>query len=125
MLVFDSKFTIYANLNKLNQSKENIKFLTIRRRSKSLIKKTLDIPTKEWQKVSIERARRKYRKVTLHDGRCNLRHYNAEVRQIILTDHGRSKPTFLITNDFDIDAKEIVKKYAGRWMVEQVIYRCA
>lgn len=121
MLIFDSKFTTYANLNKLNQSKENIKFLTIRRRSKSLIKKTLEIPTKEWQKVSIERARRKYQKVTLHDGRCNLRHYNAEVRQIILTDHGRSKPTFLITNDFDIDAKEIVKKYAGRWMVEQEI----
>ena len=121
LLIFDSKFTTYGNLNKLNQSKENIKFLTIRRRSKTLIKKTLEIPAEKWQKVSIERARQKYQKVTLHDGRCNLRHYEDEVRQIILTDHGRSKPTFLITNDFDIDAKEIVKKYARRWMVEQEI----
>lgn len=121
LLVFDSKFTSYGNLNKLNQSKENIKFLTIRRRSKSLIKDILKIPENEWQKVGVERARGKFQKVTLHDGRCNLRHYEGDVRQIILTDHGRSKPTFLITNDFDIDVKNIVRKYARRWMVEQEI----
>lgn len=121
LLVFDSKFTTYGNLNKLNQSKENIKFLTIRRRSKSLIKDILKIPENEWQKVGVERARGKFQKVTLHDGRCNLRHYEGDVRQIILTDHGRTKPTFLITNDFDIDVKNIVRKYARRWMVEQEI----
>ena len=121
LLVFDSKFTTYSNLNKLNQSKENIKFLTIRRRSKSLIKDILKIPENEWQKVGVERARAKLQKVTLHDGRCNLRHYEGDVRQIILTDHGRTKPTFLITNDFDIDVKNIVRKYARRWMVEQEI----
>lgn len=121
MLIFDSKFTTYGNLNKLNQSTENIKFLTIRRRSDNLIKEALKIPSEKWQKVSIERTKGKYHKVTLHDGRCTLRHYLGEVRQIILTDHGRSKPTFLITNDFDINVKEIVKKYAGRWMVEKEI----
>lgn len=34
MLVFDSKFTTYKNLSKLNESKESIKFLTLRRRGK-------------------------------------------------------------------------------------------
>ena len=39
MLIFDSKFTSYKNLSELNQSDEKIKFLTIRKRSKSLIEK--------------------------------------------------------------------------------------
>jgi hypothetical protein len=121
MLIFDSKFTTYKNLNKLNQSKEKIKFLTIRRRSKNLIKQIEEISEEEWQKISIERSKGKYQKIRVHDGKCELRHYEGKVRQIILTDHGRQKPTFLITNDFDIDVRDVVKKYARRWLVEQEI----
>ncbi|MBW2005787.1 MAG: transposase [Deltaproteobacteria bacterium] len=121
MLIFDSKFTTYKNLNKLNQSREKIKFLTIRRRSKNLIRKVEEISEEEWQKVSIERSKGKYQKIRAHDGKCKLRHYEEEVRQVILTDHGRQKPTFLITNDFDIDVCDVVKKYARRWLVEQEI----
>ena len=121
MLIFDSKFTIYKNLNKLNQSKEKIKFLTIRRRSKNLIKQIEEISEEEWQKISIERSKGKYQKIRVHDGKCELRHYEGKVRQVILTDHGRQKPTFLITNDFDIDVRDVVKKYARRWLVEQEI----
>jgi hypothetical protein len=121
MLIFDSKFTTYKNLNKLNQSKEKIKFLTIRRRSKNLIKQIEEISEEEWQKISIERSKGKYQKIRVHDGKCELRHYEGKVRQVILTDHGRQKPTFLITNDFDIDVRDVVKKYARRWLVEQEI----
>jgi hypothetical protein len=121
MLIFDSKFTTYKNLNKLNQSKEKIKFLTIRRRSKNLIKQIEEISEEEWQKISIERSKGKYQKIRVHDGKCELRHYEGKVRQVILTDHGRQKPTFLITNDFDIDVHDVVKKYARRWLVEQEI----
>jgi len=121
MLIFDSKFTTYNNLNKLNQSKEQIKFLTIRRRSKNLIKRIEKLPVEEWEKISVERSRGKYQKIRVHDGKCVLRHYEGEVRQVILTDHGRRKPTFLITNDFDIDVRDVVKKYARRWLVEQEI----
>jgi len=121
MLIFDSKFTTYKNLNKLNQSEEKIKFLTIRRRSKNLIKQIEEISEEEWQKISIERSKGKYQKIRVHDGKCELRHYEGKVRQVILTDHGRQKPTFLITNDFDIDVHDVVKKYARRWLVEQEI----
>ena len=107
--------------NKLNQSKEKIKFLTIRRRSKNLIKQIEEISEEEWQKISIERSKGKYQKIRVHDGKCELRHYEGKVRQVILTDHGRQKPTFLITNDFDIDVRDVVKKYARRWLVEQEI----
>ena len=121
MLIFDSKFTIYKNLNKLNQSEEKIKFLTIRRRSKNLIKQVEEISEEEWQKISIERSKGKYQKIRVHDGKSELRHYEGKVRQVILTDHGRQKPTFLITNDFDMDVRDVVKKYARRWLVEQEI----
>jgi len=48
-------------------------------------------------------------------------HYEGEVREVILTDHGRKRPTFLITNDFALDVRDIVHKYARRWLVEQEI----
>ena len=121
MLIFDSKFTTYENLNKLNQSKEQIKFLTIRRRSKNLIKWAEEKPEVEWQTIKVERSKKKKQKIRVHDGKCKLSHYEGEVRQIILTDHGRSKPTFLITNDFDLNVCQIVKKYARRWLVEKEI----
>ena len=118
MLIFDSKFTSYENLNKLNNSPERIKFLTLRRRGASLIKKCLQIPDDQWRKVKIEGVNRKHKLIRVYDSRCKLRNYKGEVRQIIITDHGRQKPTFLITNDFDLSTKDLVKKYARRWLVE-------
>ena len=121
MLIFDSKFTTYENLNKLNQGKEKIKFLTIRRRSKNLVKEAYEIPDDEWETIKVERSKNKKQTMRVHDGRCKLKHYEEAVRQIILTDHGRSKPTFLITNDFDLDVRKLVRKYARRWLVEKEI----
>lgn len=121
MLIFDSKFTTYENLNKLNQSKEKIKFLTLRRRSKGIIERAEKIPEEEWEKIKVERAKGKYQLVRVHDGKSMLQHYEGEVREIILTDHGREKPAFLVTNDFDMEVREIIKKYARRWLVEQEI----
>lgn len=121
MLIFDSKFTAYRNLSKLNESKENIKFITLRRRGKKLLEGVSNIPGDEWQKIRIEGEKRKYKVIRVHDGFCKLRNYKGEVRQIILTDHGREQPTFMITNDFQMDVRGIVKKYVRRWLVEKEI----
>jgi len=121
MLIFDSKFTTYKNLNLLNQSKERIKFLTLRRRGKNLVEQTAKIPEDQWQKIKVERSKGKFQNVRVHDGMCRLRNYEEQARQVILTGHGRIKPAFLITNDFDLDVRQIVRKYARRWLVEQDI----
>lgn len=121
MLIFDSKLTSYKNLSRLNESKEGIKFLTLRRRGKALVEKVSRIPEGEWQKVRIEGKKRKYQVIKVHDGYCKLRNYTGEVRQVILRDHGREQPSFLITNDFNMDVRDVVKKYARRWLVEQEI----
>jgi hypothetical protein len=121
MLIFDSKFTTYQNLSKLNESKEKIKFLTLRRRGKKLIESVSSIADDQWKKIRVEGEKRKKQMVRVHDGCCKLRNYKGEVRQVILTDHGREQPTFMITNDFDIDLRDIVKKYSRRWLVEKEI----
>ena len=121
LLVFDSKFTTYQNLDKLNQSAEEIKFLTLRRRGKKLLEWVAKLPSEDWQTVKVERAKGKQQKLRVHDGRCTLRDYQGEVRQVVLTNHGRQQPTFLITNDFALPLKQVVQKYARRWLVEQEI----
>jgi hypothetical protein len=119
MLIFDSKFTTYKNLSKLNQ--DNIKFLTLRRRGNRILNAVEKTPESQWQKVKIEGKNRKYQLLRVHDGTCNLRNYEGEVRQIILTEHGREQPSFMISNDFDMDIRGLVKKYARRWLVEKEI----
>jgi transposase len=121
LLIFDSKFTTYHHLSRLNLSPEGIKFLTLRRRGKKLIERTEAIPEDQWQRIHLPRAKGKSQRVRVHDGRCRLRHYEGEVREVILTEHGRNKPTFLITNDFAMDVRDVVHKYAHRWLVEQEI----
>jgi hypothetical protein len=119
MLIFDSKFTTYHNLSELNRS--HIKFLTIRRRGKNLKKKVEDIPDSEWRDIRIEKKKGKYKIIRVNESYTQLRNYKGEVRQFIITNHGRPHPTFMITNDFDSDIKVLIRKYARRWLVEQEI----
>lgn len=119
MLIFDSRFTSYSHLNRLNG--DGIKFLTLRRRGKDLVRQVAAIPDQQRRKIKVEGEKRRQRTIRVHDGPCQLRHYEGEVRQLILTDHGRQQPTFMITNDLDMTARDLVKKYARRWLVEQEI----
>ncbi len=121
LLIFDSKFTTYKHLNQLNRSDPPIRFLTLRRRGKNLIQRAQSIADDQWQQITIQRAKGRHQRIRVHDGRCSLRHYEGQAREVILTDHGRSKPTFLITNDFEMEVGELVHKYAQRWLVEQEI----
>ena len=43
------------------------------------------------------------------------------VRQIAITGHGKVKPALIITNDFEINTVDVVRKYARRWLVEKTI----
>ena len=69
----------------------------------------------------MEGRARKHTHVCVHDSRCTLRHYEGEIRQIIIKNNGRENPAFLITNDLESSVSVLVKKYARRWLVEQEI----
>jgi hypothetical protein len=119
MLIFDSKFTTYKNLSRLNA--DGIKFLTLRRRGKNLKKTVTDISEGDWMTIKVEGRTRNHSIIKVHESRCNLRHYDGEIRQIIIKNNGRENPTFLITNDFKNSIGTLVRKYAKRWLVEQEI----
>jgi len=118
-LVFDCKFTAYKILDELEDDK--IKFITLRKRYAKLIKDTLDLPPNEWEKVHISIPKRKYKKVSVHESEVILKDCSNTFRQIVVKDHGRSKPTFIITNNRDLPMKDILKVYARRWRVENKI----
>ena len=118
-LVFDSKFTTYENLNKLN--KQGLKFITIQRRSKKLEDKISNIPQKQWEDVKVMRANGKGRIVSVCENITTLSDYEGEIRQVFIASKGRIKPAIIITNDFDISLEALVRKYSQRWLVEKGI----
>lgn len=119
-LIFDSKFTTYRNLNQLN--KDDIKFLTLRRRSNTIINQTEKLDNKLWTRVQLgKKFRRKHRNLLVFDSEIKLTDYDGPLRQLVVKNTGREKPSFIITNDFDIGLKDAILKYAKRWLVEQEI----
>ena len=118
-LVFDSKFTTYENLRKLDDN--GVKFITIRRRGKKIVDELEALPKAQWKTIRVQSAGGKTRQLKVMDEKIMLRDYGKKVRQIAITGHGRIKPALIITNDFDLKAEEVVRKYARRWLVEKAI----
>jgi len=58
-LVFDCKLTSYKVLNEL--MRDNINFITLRKRSKTLLDKTSKIVDGKWQKVTLPIPKRKHK----------------------------------------------------------------
>ena len=118
-LVFDSKFTNYQNLSKLDD--ENIKFVTIRRRGKKIVDEVNNFPASKWVKKRVPCAGNKVRNLRVNDSILLLKGYDKKIRQIAITGHGKIKPALIITNDFELKTEDVVRKYTKRWIVEKSI----
>ena len=116
-LIFDSRFTTYANLSKLNE--DGIKFITLRRRGSRLVASVQGI--KQWKRIHIPHGKRKYPNPLVHESTVELRGYDGELRQVIMKNNGREAPTFLISNDTELPVELLVGNYARRWRVENSI----
>ncbi|MCP4602821.1 MAG: transposase [Proteobacteria bacterium] len=117
-LVFDSKFTTYENLARLDP---DVKFLTIRRRGKTIVEDLENLPKGEWKKVRVQASDGKGRTLKVNDTMVFLNNYGKQIRQIAITGHGKIKPALLITNDLDKPCEDLIRKYARRWLVEKEI----
>jgi len=120
-LVFDSKFTTYENLGKLDD--DNIKFVTIRRRGKKIVEQLNKLPKEDWKCIRVPASKGKMRPINVNDSLLIVKAYGKDktIRQIAITGHGKIKPALIITNDFEINASDLVRKYAKRWLVEKTI----
>lgn len=118
-LVFDSRFTSYAQLARLDN--QHIRFITLRRRGPQLIRNAVAQPHSAWTQVTIPHEKRKYPRPWVLESRVSLRSCPRQLRQIIMRGNGHEKPTFLITNDLRSPVEVIIGRYARRWNVENAI----
>ena len=115
-LVFDSKFTIYKNLDKLNTM--DIKFITIRRRCQSLLERINNIADNQWKKIRIQKANGRGRTITVYEDTISMKDYKGLIRHVYIKDKSKTQPAIMITNDFEISLNDLVRKYSCRWLVE-------
>jgi hypothetical protein len=118
-IIFDSKFTNYENLAKLDSN--DVKFITIRRRGKNIVDEINNYPKNSWKIIRVQQSGNKKRTLKVNEQTIFLKGYNKQIRQVTITGNGKIKPAIIITNDFDIKVHDIVTKYARRWLVEKAI----
>jgi len=117
-LVFDSKFTVLEKLGALDD--KGIKFLTIQRKSKNQQVKASEI--KDWKTVRIALENNKAREITYAVSETkNYRYGKGKLLRQVFLKGNHVKHSCIITNDFDMSAEQIVRKYARRWLIENEI----
>jgi hypothetical protein len=118
-LIFDSKLTTYANLDKLNRM--GIQFITLRRRSKKLLDEIATTTRSAWRRVELESVSLAYKTPRVIDGRVTLNDYEGPVRQLTIADLGHENPTLLLTNQLTRSASHLIGRYAQRMLIENNI----
>src|ERR1700680_1706759 len=90
-LVFDSKLTTYDRLARLDAA--GITFITLRRRSPSLLAEIAHLPPSAWRTVTLEISSRKHRTPRVYEQ--TARPHRRAFRQFFITDLGHDEPTIL------------------------------
>lgn len=62
--------------------------------------------------------KRKYKHVKVHESTVVLIEGQKAFRQVIVKDHGRAEPTFIISNNEKLKIADILTIYAKRWHIE-------
>jgi transposase len=115
-LVFDSKLTTYAGLDRLDAM--GITFITLRRRSPKLLAEVANLPASAWRTVDLD-VPRKYRHPRFFEQKA--RPLQCIYRQFFITDLGHDEPTILLTNDAGTTAKNLITRYAKRMLIENAL----
>lgn len=118
-LIFDSKLTTYANLNRVNQ--QDIDFITLRRRTPQLLQKIAQLPLSAWRRIELEATSRAYRTPRILDQTIHLPDYDGPLRQLVVADLGHEEPTLLITNQLRRSPVQLIGRYAQRMLIENGI----
>jgi len=109
-VIFDSKLTTYANLNKLN-----------RRGPPKLMRDLALKPASAWRTIELQNIARQYRTPRIIDQRISLAGYDGAIRQITIANLGHEEPTLLLTNQLKRSAPLLIGRYAQRMIIENTI----
>jgi transposase len=113
LLVFDSTLTTHAELAELDE--QGIGFITLRRRGGTIIDQIEALPDSAWTPVRLERPG-KHRDVTVAESEVSLA--KRSYRQLAIRGLGRDQPTLLLSNRREPTAKQLIERYAKRWLIE-------
>ena len=116
-LVFDSRLTTYAHLARLDAL--GITFMTLRRRSASLLADIADLPPSAWRRVTLDVPARKFKTPRVFEQPVTLA--GATLRQLYVLDLGHEAPTILITNDTRSSPAKLLTRYAQRMLIENAL----
>jgi hypothetical protein len=116
-LVFDSKLTTYEQLDRLDD--EGIIFLTLRRRSANMLAEIDGLAPSAWRTINLDVPNRKYRTPQVLEQKVCLR--KRAYRQFFIKDLGHDQPTILLTNDRKSTARHLIRCYAKRMLIENVL----
>lgn len=115
-LVFDSRLTNCEILGELDG--DGVQFITLRRRGKKLAAQTAAIPVSQWRKIRLPIPKRKHQVFLTHESEVALKGCPNPLRQIIMKDHGRAEPTYVVTNNRALPLTDVLAVYARRWRIE-------
>jgi hypothetical protein len=119
-LVFDSQLTTHANLRKLEDL--DIRFLTLRRRTRKMLAEIYARPNSAWRRVTLRSLTRTYRTPRVFDEKVSIRDYGDKpIRQLSILDLGHEDPTILLTNDMRATPATLITRYAQRMLIENGI----
>jgi len=118
-VIFDSKLTTYAKLNQLNR--DGIHFITLRRRSPSLLRAVVNAPASAWRRIELDGVSRQYKHPKIIEQRITLPAYDDPIRQLLITDLGHEEPTILLTNQLRRAPAQLIGRYAQRMLIENNI----
>jgi len=116
-LVFDSKLTNYPQLERLDE--RGVIFMTLRRRTKTLLAEVDDLPASAWRTVNLDVPSRKYRTPQVFEQKVRL--IERTFRQFFIKDLGHDQPTILLTNDRKSSATQLILRYAKRMLIENAL----
>jgi hypothetical protein len=118
-LIFDSKLTTYANLNRLNE--KSIAFMTLRRRSLKMLRVIAQEPTSAWRRIELDGVARAYKTPRIIDRKITIEGYHCPIRELTITDLGHEEPTLLLTNQLQRSPVNLIGRYAQRMIIENNI----
>lgn len=118
-LIFDSKLTTYANLNRLNH--RGIAFITLRRRAQKTLAAIHHMPASAWRRLELHNVSRAYRRPRVLDTTIQLKDYDGPIRQLTVADLGHEEPTMLLTNQMRRAPTTLIERYAQRMVIENRI----
>jgi hypothetical protein len=116
-LVFDSRLTTYPHLARLDAM--GITFITLRRRSASLLAEIADLAPSAWRRVTLDVPARKYKTPRVFEQPVALE--GATFRQMFILDLGHEEPTILLSNDRHSTPAKLIARYAQRMLIENAL----